>query len=129
MAGYDQDKIFVNAARELADKSLEPRIRLYRASSDGLKLRVLKDCTLREIEEVVGGGGMTEIGFYASEEFGKGFYCAKLFCTKYGKNILERRYDFAAGGTRDELLEDEEDSEDEDITGIGRLFEQMIDKL
>ncbi len=111
MAGYDQDKLFVNAARELADKSLEPRIRLYRASSDGLKLRVLREVTLSEVEMVAGVGDMTSMEDYALEEFGKGFYCAKLFCTSYGKNILERRHDFFIGGTREELLEDEEDEE------------------
>ena len=111
MEQYERDRLFVNAAIELAGKSLEPRIRLYRASSDGLKLRVLKDCTLHEIEEVIGARDMTDIAFYASEEFGKGFYCAKLFSTKYGRNILERRYDFSTGASRDELIEDEEDEE------------------
>ncbi len=106
---FVRDRLFVNTARELADKSLEPRIRLYRASSDGLKLRILKEVDLDEVEEVAGGGDRTDIGFYALEEFGKGFYCAKLFSTKYGRNILERRYDFFTGGHRDELIEDEED--------------------
>ncbi len=110
MAGFEQDMLFVEAARELADKGLGPRIRLYSASSDGLKLRVLREFTLSEVEEVV-GAHMVGIWSYALEEFGKGFYCAKLFSTKYGRNILERRYDFAAGGDRDELIEDEEDEE------------------
>ncbi len=106
MFEYDQHWLFVKAARELAGKSLEPRIRLYRASSDELKLRALKELDLDELEAV---SRMTNIESYALEEFGKGFYCAKLFSTKYGRNILERRYDFVTGAHRDELLEDEED--------------------
>ena len=111
MFEYDQHWLFVKAARELAGKSLDPRIRLYRASSDGLKLRVLKELDLDELEEVSGGGDRTSMEGYALEEFGKGFYCAKLFSTKYGRNILERRYAFATGALRDELIEDEEDEE------------------
>ncbi len=108
MEQYERDRLFVNAAIELAGKSLEPRIRLYRASSDGLKLRALKELDLDELEEV---STMTNIESYALKEFGKGFYCAKLFSTKYGRNILERRYDFSTGASRDELIEDEEDEE------------------
>ncbi len=109
MTWLGQNRLFVEAARELADKSLEPRVRLYRTSSDGLKLRILREFTLHELERMTGGVG--DIETYALAEFDIGFYCAKLFCTKYGRNILERRYDFAVGGTRDELIEDEKDEE------------------
>ena len=111
MAGgwFEQDSLFVKAVRELEDKGLEPRIRLYRVSPDGLRLRVLKELTLYEVEVVTGWRDETNIGVYAQKEFGEGsYYCAKLFSTKYGRNILERRHYFATGGERDEL-EDEED--------------------
>ncbi len=112
MALYNgQSALFVKTAIELADKGLEPRIRLYHASSDRLKLRVLQDFTVRNVALVTGHMNMRTIENHTLREFGKGFYCVKLFCTIYGRNILEGRYDFFTGGTRAELLEDEEDEE------------------
>jgi hypothetical protein len=71
-----------------------------------LKLRALKELTLHELEMVTGGRDATSIESYALEKFGDGYYCAKLFSTKYGRNILERRYHFGVGRTED--VEDED---------------------
>ena len=106
-----QNALFVKTVKGLVDKGLVPRIRLYHASSDRLKLRVLQEFAVRDLEFVAGSVDMRTIESYTLREFGKGFYCAKLFCTSYGRNILEYRYDFFTGGTKAELLEDEEDQE------------------
>ena len=88
--------------RELLDEGLYPMIRLYRKSSDGLKMRVLREVPLEDIER-----DDDDIVTYALNVFGTGDYCAKLFSTKYGRNILECRYDFGVANIRD--IEDEED--------------------
>ena len=86
--------------RELLDEGLYPMIRLYRKSSDGLKMRVLREVSLEDIERA-------DIVTYALNVFGTGDYCAKLFSSKYGRNILECRYDFGVVNIGD--IEDEED--------------------
>jgi hypothetical protein len=105
MVRYYEDG-FMITAKELLDKGLHPRIRLYRVSSNGLKMRALAEVSVRDVEDMTDNS----IGMYALNVFGSGYYCAKLFSTRYGRNILEHRYDFAVGRIEDE--EDEEDEED-----------------
>ncbi len=87
----------INTAMRLWNEGLAPRLRLYSVSPDGRKMRVLVEISLESIE--------TGIQAYAMDNFGAGYYCAKLFSTKYGMKILEGRLDFRAGRLED--LEDE----------------------
>ncbi len=98
--GYEEDRDFVRNARELAERGLAPRIRLYRMSSDGLN--VLAELTVRMLEY----RDIGSVTNYAMHECGVGDYRVKLFSTKYGRNILESTYDF--------IVDDDEDDDDDD---------------
>lgn len=93
---YTENQL-MTISRRLWEEGLAPRIRLYRVSPDGRKMRVLEEISLESIN--------SGIQSYALESFGTGRYCAKLFSTKYGRKILESRLDFYAGDI--EELEDE----------------------
>ncbi len=109
--GAEEGMEFTKYARELEERGLAPRIRLYRMSSDGLN--VLAELTVRMLRY----RDISSVVDYAMHECGDGHYRAKLFSTKYGRNILESTFDF--------IVED-----DEDITDINKqLIERIIDKL
>ena len=82
----------LKTAMELLDQDLIPRVRLYRVSRDGLRMRVLAEVSVEALQHIEG---------YALDLFGTGRYCAKLFSTKYGRNILECRHDFIVGNPDD----------------------------
>jgi hypothetical protein len=95
--GSEEGMQFIKDARELEERGLAPRIRLYRMSSDGLN--VLAELTVRTLRY----RNISSVEDYAIDECGDGYYCAKLFSTQYGRNILESTFDF--------IVEDDEDDE------------------
>ena len=92
--GISADSGLMKTARALRNAGLHPRIRIYRKSANGLRMRVVREVSVEDIE--LSGSG--DIVTYAFKTLDIGYYyCAKLFSTKYGRNILECRHDFGIG--------------------------------
>ena len=102
--GPFQGGLFLRAAEQLARQGMGPRIRLYRTSSNGLKMRALEELSVVHLL----AGDYASIERYVMDTFGGGDYCAKLFSTRYGRNILEGRYDFTVARRGDVDVEDED---------------------